>query len=311
MRINAFALAALAIVPFQVACDFDTFAESSDRYREDFQYSYNLKPSGRVSLDNFNGSVEILGWEKDSVQITGTKYAARETDLKELKIETKADDSSVQIRTVHPGDRHSNMGAKYIIRVPRQVELDRIVSSNGPIRVEDIQGTVRLETSNGPIRLRKINGRLDAKTSNGPIEGGNVEGDSVLRTSNGSIRLDRLEGAAEAETSNSSIHILAFTPKAGRPLRFETSNGGIELAFDKLEGNEIRASTNNSSITLRVPASIKAQLRANTSNSSITSDLDVVTRGALSKNQLEGDINGGGPLIHLSTSNGPIRITKQ
>lgn len=310
MRVYLLGLAALALVPFEVACDFETLADNGDRYREDFQYSYNLKPGGRLSVDNFNGSIEILSWEKDAVQITGTKYASREADLKDLKIEAKADDASVQLRTIRPDLRHGSMGAKYFIRVPRRVELDLIHSSNGGIRVEDIEGNARLETSNGAIRMRKLTGRVDAKTSNGGIEGDDVEGDAVLRTSNGSIRMDRLRGWVEGTTSNSSIHINMLKLKAGQPLRFESSNGSLDLAFAELPNTEIRASTNNAAITLRVPATIKAQLRASTSNSSITSDLDVVTHGAISKSHLEGEINGGGPLIHLTTSNGSIKVLK-
>ena len=78
MRLPLLALAALAVVPFQIACDFDSIAEASDHFKEDFQYSYDLKPGGRLTLETFNGSVEIVGWEKDSVQVTGTKSAGRE-----------------------------------------------------------------------------------------------------------------------------------------------------------------------------------------------------------------------------------------
>ena len=308
MRANILALAALAVVPFEVACDCENWADNSDRFREDFQYSYDLKPGGRVSVDTFNGSVEVLSWEKNTVQITGSKYAARQEDL---KIETKADSGSVQLRTVHPMSRRGNMGAKYFLRVPQRVDLETIHSSNGTIRVEDIEGNVRLETSNGTIRMRKLRGRVDAKTSNGTIEGDDLVGEAVLRTSNGAIRIDRVQGGIEATTSNGSIHAAVSKPKPGQPLRFESSNGSIDLAIAELANNEVRASTNNSSITLRAPASIKALLRASTSNSSITSELDVVTRGTLGKNHLEGEINGGGPLIQLSTSNGSIKLLKQ
>lgn len=311
MRANILALAALAVVPFEVACDFESFADNSGRFREDFSYSFDLKPGGRVSVDTFNGSVEILSWEKNMVQITGTKYASREEDLKEMKIETKADAGSVQLRTVRPMSRRGSMGAKYFLRVPQRVDLDSIHSSNGTIRAEDIEGNVRLDTSNGTIRLRKVRGRVDARTSNGTIEGDDLVGDAVLRTSNGAIRMDRVQGGIEAITSNGSIHVVVTKPSPGQPLRFESSNGHLDLAIAELANNEVRASTNNSSITLRVPASIKALLRASTSNSSITSELDVVTRGTLGKNHLEGEINGGGPLIHLTTSNGSIKVLRQ
>jgi hypothetical protein len=310
MRIPFLALAALAAVPFQVGCDLETLADASDRAREDFQYTYDLKPGGRLIVENFNGPVEILGWEKDSVQITGTKHASRDELLKEIRIETKTGDNSVEIRTVRPAGHHGNMGAKFFIRVPREVQLERISSSNGQIRVEDIHGNAHLETSNGAIRLRQFDGALNARTSNGSIEADSIAGDAVVHTSNGGIRLERVSGSVEAVTSNGGLHIRMAKPKPNGRLVFESSNGSIELDLEGLENNEVRASTSNASITLRMPVTIKARLRASTSNSSINTDFDVLTHGSTGKNHLEGEINGGGPLINLSTSNGSIKVQK-
>jgi len=311
MKAILFAAAALAALPFQVGCDLEQLAEGGgERYREEFSYNYELKPGGKITVDNSNGSVEILSWEKDSVQITGAKWAARENMLKEIKIEVKADAGGVRIRTIRPDGWRGNMGAKYFIRAPRRVELESIQSSNGSIRVEGIEGNVRLGTSNGAIRLRGIAGRIEARTTNSSIDGDDLEGDAVLHSSNGSIRIDRLRGAITAQTSNSSIHVVVAKPRPNQPLEFESSNGNLDLTFQELANNEIRATTSNSSITVRVPGAVKAQLRATTSNSSIASDLDVTTHGASGKNHLEGEINGGGPSIRLSTSNGHIRLAR-
>ena len=229
----------------------------------------------------------------------------------DIRIDVKADDSSVQVRAIRPELRRGNMGAKFFIRVPQRVHLDLIRNSNGQIRVEDVEGDSRLETSNGAIRLRKIAGRLDARTSNGAIEGGDVEGAAVLRTSNGAIRMDRIRGGVQASTSNGPINIAMMAPPAGERLEFTSSNGSIELGFDELPGNELRVSTSNASITLRLPSTTKARIRAATSNSSITNELDVDTHGATNKNRLEGELNGGGPLIHVTSSNGAIRLLRQ
>lgn len=311
MRTYVLALLVLAMLPFQTACELEGFLDS-ERYKEDFQYSYNLKPGGKLSVENFNGSIEILSWEKDSVQITGTKYAATQSDLKDLKIETAADANSVRIRTVRPSElRRGNMGAKYFIRLPRQVELERVASSNGSVRVEEVQGNARLETSNGSVRMRKLAGRLEVKTSNGSVEGEDLEGEAVLKTSNGAIRIARMSGAVEATTSNGPINVRIEKPKPHQPMRFDTSNGSIELAFESLADNDVRASTSNSSITLRLPTASKARLRARTSHSSVHSDFDVMSKGGvLEKNELEGEIGGGGPLLNLTSSNGAIRVLK-
>lgn len=311
MSIPHLALAALAIVlPFETGCDPENWASATDQFHEDFQYTYDLKPGGRLSVENFNGSIEILGWEKNSVQVTGTKHASSQERLNEIKIEAKTGDNALAIRTVRPQGWGGTSGAKYFIRVPRQVQLEHITSSNGGVRVEDIQGDARLETSNATIRFNRIQGRLEARTSNGGIEGDSVTGDAVARSSNGGIRLDRIAGGIEARTSNAGIHVRVTKPKPNGRLIFESSNGSIELELEDLENNEVQASTNNSSITLRMPASTKARLRASTSNSSISSDFDITTHGTLGKNHLEGDLNGGGPLIDLHTQNGSIRIQK-
>ncbi len=310
MKSTVLALAALAVIPFEIGCDLEDIADNGERYREEFQFTNKLEPGGRLLVDNVNGSVEILSWEKDSVQITGSKYASHQSDLQLVKIEVKPVGNAIEIRTIRPSGWRGGMGAKYFIRVPRKVELQSIQSSNGSIRIEDIEGPVHLATSNGSIKMRKVLGRIEARTSNASIEMDDVDGDATLRTSNGSIRVDRTRGGIEAHTSNSSIHVASAKTKAGEPLVFDSSNGSLDLAFADLANNEIRASTSNSSITLRIPATTKAQLRATTSNSSITSELDVMARGAISKNSLEGDLNGGGPLIRLSSSNGHIRLLR-
>jgi DUF4097 and DUF4098 domain-containing protein YvlB len=311
MRVSALALAALAVLPLQVGCDLEDIVEgASDRFRADFQLNFNVEPGGRLVLENFNGAVEILGWEKNEVQVTGTKYAAHEDQLKDIQIESKKEGNAVTIRVIHPNYHHGNMGARFSVRVPRQIELERIASSNGHIRVEDVEGNARLETSNSSVTVSRLAGRLDAHTSNGRIDADTVSGDAMLRTSNSAIRASHIGGAVDAQTSNSSIRADVGKPKANVPLRFQTSNGSIELDVSTLDNNQLRATTNNSSITVRLPPSIKAQLHASTSNSSITSDFDVTTHGTLSKNRLEGSINGGGPLIELVTSNGSIRVVK-
>src|ERR1700676_968774 len=107
----------------------------SDRYKEDFHHSYAMKPGGTVSVENFNGPVEIMSWEQDTVEVNGTKYASQKSYLEDLKIDISATPGAVRIRSIRPSMSHCNCGASYAIRVPRRVLLDEIVSSNGAIRI--------------------------------------------------------------------------------------------------------------------------------------------------------------------------------
>jgi DUF4097 and DUF4098 domain-containing protein YvlB len=287
--------------------DWDVGVGRSDRYREDFHYSYPLNPGASVQVDNFNGSVEISGWDKNTVDIDGTKYANSEDRMRQMKIDVSASSGSVTIRTTRPADRWGNSGARYVIHVPRHAELTNIVSSNGAIHVDSIDGNAHLRTSNGGIRATAIRGTVDAQSSNGTLEIADVVGDAMLRTSNGGIKADVKKGGFDARTSNGSITARLMEPDA-KPVRLESSNGHIELTMDA--AREVHADTSNSSIIVRMPNSAGATLRAHTSNASITSDFDVAVHGTLSKHRLEGTIGTGGPLLDLETSNGGIKLLR-
>jgi hypothetical protein len=260
--------AGLGLASFLLAgCDA-ILGDAWDRYQEDFHYSYPLSANGRIEVENFNGPVEISGWDQNSVDISGTKYAGTPERLKELRIDVAASASSVTIRTLRPLDHYGNASARYVLRVPRGANLERIVTSNGPIRLDDMDGGAHVRTSNGPVHASHIGGDLDIETSNGPVEATGVTGFTTVRT----------------------------------------SNGPVQLTLDAVR--EVRATTSNGPITVRVPPGTGADVRARNSNGPISSDFDVKGGGFISKNRLEGSIGAGGPLLDLTTSNGPIRIMK-
>ena len=306
IRVSGLAVAALLLV----GCDEWGDWGDMSRHKEDFRFTEKLKPGGRLTLENMNGSVEITGGEGDQVEIVGTKYAATPEMLQALKVDVVGTGDSVRIRTIPPSGHRGNMGAKYVIRVPRRTELDRIISSNGRISIDNVESAARLRTSNGAVRVANTKGAIEVETSNGAVELMGNSGAVSVRTSNGQIRADDVRGALTAVTSNASVTARIAEPEAGRPISVTTSNGAVNITVASLRDNAVTATTSNSSITVRLPSSVGVQLKASTSNSSISTDFDVSARGTISKNHLEGAINGGGAPMVLSTSNGSIRLER-
>ncbi len=302
VRVSAMLLPVLWLT----ACDEIDFDGNWDRYKEDFHYSYALQPGGRLSVENQNGSIEISSWDKDTVDITGTKHASSQQGLQNTKIDVTPSAGSISVRTI-PSAGYRSIGARYVIRVPKRVQLDRIISSNGSIRVDNVEGMLNLKTSNGTVRTSQTRGDLEVTTSNGGIEMQHV-GNARVHTTNGGIRGDVEKGYFDAGTSNGPINVRLTDPDATQPVRASSSNGHIELTLNTIR--EIRASSSNSSITVHLPANPNARLRAHTSNSSITTDFDVTVHGQQSKSNLEGNIGSGGPLIDLSSSNGSIKVLR-
>ena len=307
MRLAVRSLAVILPALFLASCDEMGWIDS-ERYKEDFHYSYNVSPGGRLSLETFNGSVEITGTAGNAVEINGTKYANTQQALKDLKIDVSQTGNGIQVKTVRPYGARGGMGARYSIRIPREFELERIVSSNGSVRVEDVQGAANLKSSNGSVRVSRVQGNLNATTSNASIEAHDLTGNALLHTSNGSVRAEVTKGTLEATTSNSSIEARLINPP-DQTVRLDTSNGHIDVTMTPLR--DVRASTSNSSITVHLPANPNARLRARTSNSSISSDMDLVLHGTQSKTNWDGTLGSGGPLLDLSTNNGGIKLVRQ
>jgi DUF4097 and DUF4098 domain-containing protein YvlB len=289
MTRQAFALFPLITLSLAtIACDDMDMDFGGAHIESPFHYSFDAKPGERLDLETFNGSVEIRAWDQNKVDISGTKYANTAALRDAIRIDANGGGSGVTVRAVRPSEHHGNMGAKFVIRVPHDIALDRITTSNGSIRVDEINGPVHVHSSNGSINLSHIHGAVDADTSNSAIDISELTGNAVLRTNNGHIHADHVNGIVEANSSN----------------------GGITVSFDAPPRNDVHAETSNSSIEISMPANSPARVRASTSNGSIASDFDVAGKSADSKTHLEGTINGGGPLLDLETSNGSIKIVK-
>jgi hypothetical protein len=279
------------------------------RFNKDFHSSYPLKPGGRLSVETFDGSVDISGWDQDTVDISGTKYGPTQDEADNLRVDIDASPDSVSVRVPRPTMRRNNEGARLVIKMPRNTLLDRITTSNSSIRTQDGAGTARLKTSNGSIRVVDLRGDLEAETSNSSIELQGVDGNARVHTSNGHIRAERLGGSLEANTSNGGVNV--DITRADKSVRIDTSNSGVELSLPPNFNSSVHVDTNNGPITLRMAEGANARISARTSNASIKTELEVRAQGELSHNRLEGVIGNGGPLIDLSTSNAGIHLLRR
>lgn len=289
------------------ACDFEDLG-GFERYHQDFHYSFPMKPGGKLTVETFNGSVEVSGWDQATVDISGTKYGRSQEEADSLKVSTDNSPDAISVRVVRPSERRGNSGARFVIKVPRAANLDRITTSNGAIRALDGSGPARLRTSNSLVRVQGLRGSLDVQTSNGAVELLDIDGDVKAHTSNGHVHTEGLRGSLEAITSNGGID--AKLARADRSVHLESSNGHVELTLPGNSTSDVRVNTSNSGITLHMPYQVNARLVARTSNASVSSDFELRMQGEFSKSRMEGTIGNGGPLIDLTTSNGSIRLLK-
>lgn len=130
--------------------------------------------------------------------------------------------------------------------------------------------------------------RFAGHTANGNVEADDLSSDVLAETVNGNVRI-RTGGFAQATTVNGSIVCRLGHSSLAHDIAFETVNG---------------------SITVETPDGLDADFRATTVNGSIDSDFQILVRGKVSRQSVQGTIGSGGPQLRLSTVNGSIRLRK-
>lgn len=275
------------------SCDFEEIANSG-RFKEDFHQEHAMPAGGRLSVENVNGSVEITGWDRDRIEINGTKFASSPEALARLKVETHNAGGVFEIRTVKPNGWSGgwNGGVRYRIQVPRKTRLERIQSTNGSLTAVSIDGPVKMRTTNGAIKLDGVNGEAEAVSTNG------------------SIRATGVRGRFAATTTNGGVDLTAADLEPGVSNRIKTTNGSVNLTLLSSKVNDIDASTTNGAISLRMPGAVNARVRASTSTGRISTDFPIEKSLDSRRRHLDAPVGTGGPLLDLRTSNGGIRIEK-
>ena len=213
--------------------------------REEFRETYNVAAGSTVSVDTFNGSIEVSGWDKDYVEVYAvkkTRYGREELEKAEIRVTL---DGDLRVETIRHGV-NVRVSVSYEVRLPSGVLAGRLHTSNGAVEVTGVQGDADVSTSNGRITIRDVDGYVTAHTSNGAISITGVAGVRKAETSNGAIKAEirTLESDLDITTSNGDIE-LHLADGIGANLEARTSNGrvslhGVEVLATEMSNKEVK-----------------------------------------------------------------------
>lgn len=209
----------------------------------------------------------------------------------------------------------------------------RALSGGGSIRVKRVGGEAALETAGGDITVEEAGGLLRAGTA-GNIQVGRAGQAVFAHTSGGLIDIAQAGGLVTAESGGGGIQV-----GQAKGVRCESAGGTIRV---RSVGGSVRASTMNGNVyaVLEGGAGLEDSLLATgrgditvslASNMQVTvkalnespgwggrivtdfSEIQVQNRETGRGRPLvaQGQLNGGGPVLMLSTTNGTIVLKRQ
>jgi Putative adhesin len=224
---------------------------------ETFVRTYPLNSGGSFLLENVNGSVRVLGWEREEVEVRAVKSSFRNArDLDRVQIDVVSQPGRVAVRTLYPEGQGVEVAVEYVVHVPYRVLLGNVQTVNGSVLVRDVEGEGDLRSVNGNVEVLDSSGRFSARTTNGDLrlelrhllDGGPMK----VETVNGSVFLG-LPSNASADLrvlsmNGDFVSELPVVPRAstpasrvfrarlgegGGPISVRTINGGIRLIRER------------------------------------------------------------------------------
>jgi hypothetical protein len=259
----AFYAAIVAIGILGAGCDISvgdggfSLDVASGKATDEWTRAYTVSSGGELVIININGTVNASASDGKVVEVRAERIAKASTDeaaqelLKRIELHEEVSPSRVRVETRVPRQRFGRQSheVRYHVRVPAGLKVT-FETTNGGVRMENLDGQITASTTNGGVTGRGISGSVNASTTNGgvQIEMAEVTGDVELETTNGGIRLELPSDAratVEARCTNGGISVdglnLDAVQKSRR--RFSgTLNGG---------GHKISAETTNGGIRIR------------------------------------------------------------
>ena len=268
---------------------------------EEFRDSIPVQPGGTLEIELAAGSVEVETGAEATV-----RFEAKTSGWGAGSVKFDLSGNGVDARLV--GEAKGWFGSVTIIpqiqvrvRVPEQYSV-KIRTGGGSIEIDELEGSVTAWTSGGSIELDGAHGPVELITSGGSISAEDIEGDLAAETSGGKIQISEVSGRVEVRTSGGSIRV----HDVGSSVRAQTSGGSISVRFSHAPEGKLK--TSGGSIEAEFGEAAHVSLEARTSGGRVEIDEDFALTGEIGPSRVRGQINGGGPDLHLETSGGNIRV---
>ncbi|MCL4821948.1 MAG: DUF4097 family beta strand repeat protein [Vicinamibacteria bacterium] len=258
-------------------------------------------PDVAVDVENPGGTVKVLGWDREEVQVTG-------------RLDRRADGLLFDggPRRIRIGVESSGPGFGYDsdleIRVPHGARVS-IDGFSTEIEVRDVHGAVEAESVNGSMRVSGSRGAVDLETVNGSVQfegpATRVQASSV----NGRVTVRGASGVVDAETVNGPLEVVGGTFSRAD---LETVNGSVLFGGSLEKGAVLDVESVSGDVELRLGAPVDADFTIGTFSGRVDNRLSDARAEKVSlwteEKELRFSVGAGSAKVTIETLSGSITI---
>jgi DUF4097 and DUF4098 domain-containing protein YvlB len=265
---------------------------------------------GHVTVSIVSGFIEVAGWDKNSVHVSGTVGE----DAEEFIFERDGDDVLIKVKVPDRSWGRKNVDANFTISVPRRSSLD-IGTVSSDIDVEGVEGEQELQSVSGDVTTEAFASDIQAETVSGDVKidakGNKVEGEWDLSTVSGDLTAIGLSGDIEAEVVSGDIDVAGG---AFERAQMETVSGDINFSGTLRDSGKLGIESVNGDVDIEFLGPLSARFDVETFNGRIRNCFGPKPeRTSKYAPGLELDFNEGGGKgrVSVSTLNGNVDICKK
>jgi DUF4097 and DUF4098 domain-containing protein YvlB len=273
---------------------------------ENVNRTLDAADDGDIYISNVAGSIEVKGWSRSQVEVTGELG----NGVDELIFERDGDE--VNIRVKLPRNNFRDGSAELVINVPEASSL-QIHTVSADIDVEDVQGEQELESVSGDITTAAYSSEMEAESVSGDIEiaGDNQSSSFSFHTVSGDIDVENVSGEIRLESVSGDLSAIngAFTRAIGN-----TVNGDIVFRLTLLDEGRMDLETINGEVDVDFEGAVSARIDIETFNGNIRNCFgpeSVRTSKYAPGRELSFTEGDGSGRITIDTMNGNVRLCKE
>ena len=132
--------------------------------------------------------------------------------------------------------------------------------------------------------------------------------DLSLKSHNGGLTISDVRGQIRFDGNNGGVHL----KRVAGDVSGATVNGGVQVELTGVmwDGRQLDVSTRNGGVTVAMPSQYSAHIQAETRNGGMHSDFPGALDGTPKPRRMDFNLGAGGPLIHLATENGGVKLQR-
>ena len=236
-----------------------------------------LDARGRVDISNLKGRIEVRGWERNEVQITGSLGKG----VERLDVDGSGTQLSIEVRYPKRGWGSDGSGpTRLVVMVPLRADLD-IESVAADVHVTGVaSGELSISTVSGSVSAAAAPRKADVETVSGSANLTlNSDDVDVSTVSGGIVLRGRLGGEIDAETVSGRIEVIVNEQQQVRDLSASTVSGRVDVRTGLAAGGEISMESVSGDLVLRLPKDVSAQVSGESFSGSLKATGVTIEKG--------------------------------